>query len=256
MNKIIPVVIIAFVASTVGAWYFATHKPRTCTLITDSDTLIVGTNAEYAPFSFMKDDTISGFDIDLIHEIAKRLHKKIDLTDMTFDALIPAMQVGSIHVIAAGITSTAERAQRMLFTKPYVTGDPLLIISSIKKPIASIDELTGKRVGVNEGYTADFYLSNIKGPELVRLSSPVDLFLALQSNQIDALVAAGNTVQPFLKQLGSASFHIVPIEGTSDHYSLGITKKCPELLEPIQKALDEMEADGTIAALKEKWELR
>lgn len=253
MNKTVPVLIISLLISFILVWRLA-HKPTSNSPQTEN-VLIVGTNAEYAPFSFMRDKIITGFDIDLIYEVGKRLNKTIELKDMPFDSLIHALQVGSIQVIASGITPTPERAQRILFTKPYLTGDQLLIVSKAEKPIKTIKELTDKKVVVNEGFTADYYMSNIKGPELIKLATAIESFMTLDSGRVDALVAARNTVNTFLEHYGTQKFFVAPIPDTTDEYALAISKKYPELLEPIQKALDQITADGTLDALKKKWGL-
>lgn len=255
MNKKIALIVMLIVITGLLFWYKV--QKRSSIAPASSNTIIVGTNAEYPPFSLMQNDTISGFDIDLIQEIVKRLNKKIDLKDMPFDALLPAAQVGSIQVIAAGITATPEREQTLLFTKPYLSGDPLVIITVKSKDnaVAGVEDLTGKKVVVNEGFVADFYMSDIQGPELIRLPTVTEGFLALTTGRADAFVTARNSAQPFFDQQGDQNFTVIPIEGTSDNYSLGISKKYPELLEPIQKVLDAMQQDGTIQVLKDKWHI-
>lgn len=254
MNKIIFFLFFSLIMSIVGIWYLA-HKQSNKLSLPDN-TLIVGTNAEYAPFSFMQNGAIAGFDIDLINEIAKRMNKSIELRDMPFDALIPGVQTGMLQLIAGGITPTPERAQLVAFTKPYITGDQLVIISSAGSPISSLEQLDNKKVAVNEGYTADYFMSKIQGPELVRFASPIELFMALDSKRIDAAVAAHNTITSFIDHYGKEKFSIAPIPNTTDEYALAISKKHEQLLEPIQQALDAMDADGTLERLKHKWGLK
>lgn len=219
--------------------------------------LLVGTSADYPPFSFLKDGNIVGFDIDVIKAVAERLHKKIEIKDIPFDMLIPEIQLGKIHLIAAGMTQTPARAERVLFTRPYIQGDKLLVLSPKNKPaIRSLEDLTNKEVLVNDGYTADLYMSKLKGPIIKRLKTPAEAFLALTTNKADAYVVASNTAQPFFKLYGSEQFNIYPLPEATDSYSFAISKKYPELLEPIQKAVDDLEADGTLAQLKQKWNLQ
>jgi polar amino acid transport system substrate-binding protein len=252
MNKITPFLLFSLAASIVAVWYLASKSSTQSRQISEK-TLIVGTNSEYAPFSFMENGSVAGFDIDLVNEIAHRLGKTVDWHDMPFDSLIPALQTGSIQVLASGITPTPERAERVIFTKLYLTGDPLLIVSPANKPLTTVEQLTDKQVAVNEGFTADYYLAKIEGPILIRFASPIESFMALDSNRVDALVSAQNNVKPFVEHYGKEKFSIAAIPGTTDQYALAISKKYPELLEPIQKALDDMQADGTIDALKKKW---
>src|SRR5216684_1957016 len=125
MKKISLYIIIAIIILTSFMIWYRAEK----TIITAQpmDTIIVGTNAEFQPFSFKQDETVTGFDIDVITEVLKRLNKKMVIKDMPFDALLPEIQLGNIHVIAAGITPTPERSQRALFTRPHLAaGNPLV----------------------------------------------------------------------------------------------------------------------------------
>lgn len=220
-----------------------------------NSTIIVGTNAEYPPFSSREDSTIVGFDIDIIKEVVYRLGKQIVIKDMPFEALIPQIQLGSIHIIAAGMTPSPERAQQVFFTLPHLAEDPLLILSTKNNPIATTDELRNKRVVVNEGFTADYYISSLKIPHIIRLASIGEGLLALQSDRADAFVTAQSAIQPFFALHGESNLvkHIIP--GTQEEYALVISKKYPELYMGITKIMNDMEKDGTINQIKKKWHL-
>ena len=254
MNKLMPILILSLIVSFFAVWYRANKSVATNSIPAEK-LLIVGTNSEYAPFSFMEDNQVVGFDIDLITEVAKILGKTIELKDMPFDALIPAMQTGGIQVIATGITPTEQRALQVNFTKPHLKGDPLLIVSPADAPLKTVADLKNKKVAVNEGFTADYYMSGIKGPQLVRFASAIESFMALASGRIDALVAAENNVKPFLTHYGAHKFSIAAIPNTSDEYALAVSKKYPELVVQIQQAIDQLQGDGTLEALKQKWYL-
>jgi polar amino acid transport system substrate-binding protein len=216
--------------------------------------LIVGTNAEFPPFTFIEKGEIVGFDIDIASEVSRRLHTEMQIKDMPFDALIPELTLGQVHILAAGMSYTEERAKRALFTHPYLTDDPLVILS--KERELTIDDLKGKTVVVNEGYTADLYLSKKPEIALVRLASPADAFLALKSGRADAFVTAKNTLDAFLSTQDGAEFYWKAIDNTAEDCSLVVSKKYPELLERIQKCLDEMAKDGTLQEIKAKWKLQ
>ncbi|MDB6081397.1 MAG: artP, partial [Chlamydiia bacterium] len=155
--------------------------------------IIVGTNAEFPPFTFIDKGEVVGFDIDVAKEVCKRLGKEMQLKDMPFDALVPELTLGYVQFVAAGMSHTEERAKRVLFTKSYGSNDPLVILTLTKK--MSLDDLTGKTVVVNEGFTADLFMSSKPGITLVRLSTPVDAFLALKAGRADAYVTAKSTIQ-------------------------------------------------------------
>lgn len=256
MKKTSLYIIIALIMGTSFIlWYKAEKKIITPTPI---DTIIVGTNAEFQPFSFKENDDITGFDIDVITEVLKRLNKQMIIKDMPFDALIPEIQLGNIHVIAAGITPTPERAQRALFTRPHLAaGNPLVIISLPTLPLTSLDDLAGKTVVVNEGYVADSYMSEQPEIHLIRLSSAAvsDGMLALESNRADAFVTALYSIKPYFEKHNQSNFSVTPIQATEETSAFAISKHYPELRDYIQMTLDRMKEDGSLDALKKKWNL-
>jgi len=215
--------------------------------------LVVGTNAEFPPYCFIQNGEIVGFDIDVAKEVCHRLDKEISLKDMPFDALIPELALGTVDFVAAGMSPTVERAKRVLFTQPYVIGDPLVIVT-MAKPL-TLEELVGKTVVVNEGYTSDLFLSKKEGMHLVRLANPADAFLALDSGRADAFVTAKSSFESFLRQNPNSQYVISKIDDTDQECALAVSKLHPDLLVHIQKALDAMETDGTIEKFKKTWML-
>lgn len=219
--------------------------------------IIIGTNAEYPPYTFMENNEIVGFDIDVAKEVFKRAKKDIQIKDMAWTALIPAIQLGQIHSIAAGMTATPERAKHALFTKPYIEGDPLLIVNLSKdEPIHTIDDLKGKKVVVDEGYTADMYMTANSKSDIIRTSSPVQGFQALKSGRASAYVIAKSSAEEFFKKYGKEGFNIVEIPDATENYSLAVSKRYPQLFTEVQEILNTMIADGTIDTLKIKWKIK
>jgi polar amino acid transport system substrate-binding protein len=221
-----------------------------------NDCLLVGTNAEYPPFEYIENDMIVGFDIDLMQQIAQRLGKKMKLSDMPFSTLMAQQQMGNIQVIAAGLTPTEERARQVLFSQNYLEGDPLLVVSLRTNPkINSLEDLKGKSVIVNDGFSADIYMSKHKDIELKRFPTVADAFMALRANKADAYVTAQNSLRPFLEKNAADEFSVFEIDGTNEAAALAISKKHPELVNKINKALQQMKEEGALDALKKKWKV-
>jgi polar amino acid transport system substrate-binding protein len=239
-------------ALTAGILFFVT-KPTS--LQQKSNLIIAGTSADFPPFTYIKDGVMVGFDIDLINEIGHRLNKKIELKNLPFGTLFPSLQLGNIDVIASGLTETPERAKQVLFTTPYIENNPLVIVSLSSSPAKTIQDLHDNEVVVNEGYTADLYMSNIKGPHIKRLKSPAESFLALKSGRGFAFVTAQNTIKPFFAQYDAQEFHVASIPNTEESASLAIAPGHTELLNQIQSTLNQMKEDGTLQELKNKWGL-
>lgn len=222
--------------------------------------LIAGTSADFPPFSYRNlDNSIVGLDIDIVKEIANRLNLTLELKDRPFTTLLPEIELGRIHVIAAGMTPTPERAKNVHFTQAYVTGNPLLVVTLAKNPkLTNLDELKGKTVAVNTGYIADLYMSNIPDITLLRLPKLADAFTALEHGKAYALVVSNYSLQPYLKELDKdgTTFNTLRLQETDENYALAISNMLPvSFVEDIEKTLANMQADGTLDALKQKWEI-
>lgn len=220
-----------------------------------SNTIIVGTNAEYQPYSFVHDGVITGFDIDLIKELAHRLGKEMVLKDMAFTTLLPDLQMGNLQVIAAGMSPTPERAEHVLFLEPHHAGDPLMLITPKSSNITSLEMLKNKTILVNEGFTADMFISKLPDIDILRLPSVADAFLTLKNGRADAFVSAQSAVQPFFALYGKEDWSVNRIPDAEDTAALAVSKKYPALYQELQSELVKMKADGTVAALQKKWGL-
>lgn len=248
------IVLITILASAIIAGISLNRYFKQRTIKPDSTLLIVGTNAEFPPFEYIENDKLIGLDIDLLREIAKRMGKRVEFKDMPFSTLISQLQMGGVHLIAAGLTPTKERAEHVLFSKNYVQGEPLVIVTlATRTPLKTIEDLKAKDVIVNDGFTAASYLSSFPEITLKRLPTVADAFLALTSQRGDAFVTAYNTIKPFFDQYGSEKFMATPIEGTHEPAAFAISKKHPELVEQINIILKDMEEDGSLEAFKRKW---
>lgn len=250
MKKILSILALIVIAGAFLLWYRSTGESKPL-----GKTLIVGTSADFPPFSFRgPNDEITGFDIDIIKEVAKRLSLDLDLQDKPFGTLIPQIELGQIHAIAAGMTPTPERAKRVTFTKPYLGGNPLLIVTKSTKPaITGLHDLKGKQVIVNTGYTADTYMSSLPDINLLRLPRVTDALTALDYDKADAFVTASFTLKPYVQD-GDTRFNVFRLSETDEESALALSKNLPEeFVQKVQATLDSMEADGTLGALKKKW---
>ena len=217
--------------------------------------LIVGISADFPPFTFLDKGTLAGFEIELVNELSRCLNRPVEFRNIPFGGLIPALQLNHLHVVAGGLTETPERAKHILFTKPYLKNNPLVIISSKKQPIHNLEELGSSTVVVNEGYTADLYLSEKPNLSILRLKTPAEAFLALRNGRAVAFVTAHDTLKPFFDTYGKLEFEAVEISGTNEATSLAITTHQPDLLNEIQICLDQLEKNGILAQLRTKWGL-
>ena len=124
---------------------------------TTSNKLIVGTNATFVPFEFKDEKTqdYTGFDIDLIRAIGKRINKDVELKNVAFDALIPALNTHDIDVAASGMTITKARSEKVLFSSPYYE-NALAVVYKDGANITSLDDLKGKKIAMTWAYSPSY----------------------------------------------------------------------------------------------------
>jgi ABC-type amino acid transport substrate-binding protein len=219
--------------------------------------LLVGTNAEFPPFSFYLGNKITGFDIEVMEEIAHRLNKKIVIKDLPFETLIPEIQLNKLQILIGGFNPTPERAEQVLFTKPVFDQDQLALFTRLQdETISELADLENKRVIVNEGYFADAFLSSKPiAMTIIRLSTnnTLEALAALDMKKGDAFVASMKTVIPFLSPERRQQYRITPLESATEQDAFVVSKKHPQLLAQINETIDTMIHDGTLDALKNKW---
>ena len=239
-------------------WAIVRWSQKAIGFVKDESVLIVGTSADYPPYESIdvKTGEVVGFDIDIVKEMAQRMGKKVQIKDKPFTSLIFALLTSEVDMIAAGMSPTEKRGKLFSFSDFYVQGSPLVIVSKKSKfePLG-IQQLQGRTVAVNLGYIADMYMSKQKGIDLVRLKSPVDCFMALQTDSVDAFVCAQTNIKAMLQRNSHASdYAIAVLEGTNENCTFMIDKENKILLAQVNHALGEMQKDGTLQILKEKWE--
>lgn len=226
----------------------------------DPSVLVVGTSPDYPPYEFVDAATheIVGFDIDVVKEIAARLNKKVTIKDMSFASLIFGLLSRDIDIIAAGMSPTPRRSKFVLFTEKYLDGDAYVIVTLKNRfEPTSLQDLAGKDVVVNTGYTAEAYLDQQDiDIRLIRLRTPAEALIALQCGSVDAFVCARSTANAMISKIGKPdNFALFVLPNTGDDCAFALNKYAVDLKAEVNAALTSMRIDGTLNLLKEKWKL-
>ena len=217
--------------------------------------LKVGTNAEFAPFEFQDENSKDyvGFDMDLIKAIGKKMGYEVQIVNMGFDGLIPALESGNIDVAAAGMTINAERLQKVNFSKPYYKSGLSIIVKNSNTTIQSFGDLDGKNIGVQIGTTGAKEAKNIKDAKIREFNAAPEAFLELKNGGVDAVVNDLPVNEYYLAQGGAKEAKIVGQPLNSEDYGYAVSKKNTELKDKIDKALDELKQSGEYDKIYEKW---
>ena len=132
------------------------------------ETIIVGTEAGFAPYEYMKGNEVVGVDMDIAKAIADHLGKELEIRNMDFDGALLAVQNGTVDFVAAGVSVDEERALVMDFSIDYVDSTEVVVVNKDNPTVASIDDLDGKIIGVQQGNIADFWVRECKAKEIKR----------------------------------------------------------------------------------------
>lgn len=219
--------------------------------------LSIAMSADYPPFSFLDaTQTPTGFDIDVIKEVAKKLNKEFVLHDMPFELLLSKVNNGDYAIAVGGITPTKQRSQKVLFSNPYYQHDTLVILMPAQSSkITTIKDLAGKRVATVVGSTAAEYLKNIADIVVVIVPSIQDSILTLKAGDSDAAIVTAQTVKPLIAQYGAANFALFPLDLVEESYVIAIDPAHKILQREINSVLKELVESGVINTLKLKWGL-
>lgn len=244
MKKIICLIL----AVCVTACLFAGCAGQPAGTSSDTDakeTLTMGTNAAFPPYEFVDDNgQIAGIDAEIAKAVADKLGMNLEIKDMEFDSLIPAVQGGSVDIVFAGMTVTDERKESVNFSDSYATGVQVIIVKE-GSDIATADDLEGKTIGVQSGTTGDIYCTDDYGQENVKqFSSGALAVAALVNGQIDCVVIDNEPAKNFVA--ANAGLKILGTEYIKEDYAAAISKTNTDLLDKVNKAISELKADGTI----------
>ena len=215
-------------------------------------TLRMGTNATFPPYEFVGDDgNVQGIDADIAAAIADKLGMKVEITDMEFDSLIPALQSDTIDVALAGMTVTPERQESVDFSDSYAKGVQVIIVpegSDIQTP----DDLEGKNIGVQTGTTGDIYCTDDYGQDHVKQFNNGPLAVAaLVNGQIDCVVIDQEPAKNYVA--ANSGLKILDTSYADEDYAIAIKKGNTELLDKVNGALKELGEDGTLQSIVDKY---
>lgn len=217
-----------------------------------AETLTMGTNASFPPYEYVDDNgKIVGIDAEIAQAIADKLGMKLEIKDMEFESLVPAVKAKSIDLALAGMTVTDERKQSVNFSDSYSTGVQVVIVKE-NSEIKTVDDLKGKKIGVQAGTTSDTYCSEDFGEENVKQFSNGSLAVAALANgQVDCVVIDNEPAKNYVA--ANSGLKILDTEYVTEDYAIAISKDNDELLKKVNNALKELKEDGTVDKIVGKY---
>lgn len=222
---------------------------------TDDNQLVIGIDDKFAPMGFRDENNeIVGFDIDYAKAAGEKMGKEVVFQPIDWSSKESELNSGRIDLIWNGYTITDERKEKVLFTKPYLK-NAQVIVTTADSSISGMGDLEGKNVGVQSLSSAADAVNGSELKDKVTLTEFKDNVLALSDlkiGRIDAVVI-DQIVADYYMTKEKDTYKILDESLAPEEYGIGVKKGNDELLTELQKALDELNEDGTATEISEKW---
>ncbi len=221
--------------------------------------LTMATNAAFPPYEYKEGDEFAGIDIEIAQAIADKLGMTLEIKDVEFGSIIGGVQTGKFDMGIAGMTVTDERLQSVNFSTSYATGIQVVIVAE-GSDIKSLDDLKGDgsmKFGVQQDTTGDIYASDTVEnggygeDNVIRYKTGADAVQALKAGKVQAVIIDNEPAKAFVA--ANEGLEILDAEWAREDYAIAIAKENTELLEKVNKALAELEAEGKLAEIINKY---
>ncbi|NSL52512.1 amino acid ABC transporter substrate-binding protein [Calidifontibacillus erzurumensis] len=226
------------------------------TTSSEKETLVIGIDDKFAPMGFRDENNeIVGFDIDYARAAAEKMGVEVQFQPIDWKTKEAELNSGRIDLIWNGYTITDERKEKVLFTKPYLA-NAQVVVTLADSPIEKLADLEGKVVGLQAlSSAADALNANPIKDKIKTVTEFADNVTALndlKNGRIDAVVIDEIVINYYMTK-EQETFKVLEESLAPEEYGVGVKKGNEELLEKLQKALDELNADGTAAEISKKW---
>ena len=220
----------------------------------EAKVLKVGTEPTFAPFEFQEKGSkdYTGFDMDLARAVGRQLGMKVEILNMGFDALIPALNSGNIDMAVAGMSITDARKKAVDFTKPYYTSGLTIVVNQDNKAVNSLKDLENKKIAVQIGTTGAEKAAKVPGAKVTSFNTNAEVFLELQNKGVDAVIIDKPVAAYYLTKEGKGKAKLVGETMEAESYGMAL-KKGNKLAAEVNKALDELKKNGEYDKIYKKW---
>ncbi|HYF79475.1 MAG TPA: transporter substrate-binding domain-containing protein [Symbiobacteriaceae bacterium] len=246
------VLLTATLAACGGAKTAGSGSTPTIDQIKKDGVLRIGTSPDYPPFESLDEkNNVVGFDIDIMTEVAKKLGVKLEIVQMGFDNLIAALNAKKFEVMAAGVSVDEDRKKAVDFTRPYMAGNYAIVVhKDFKGTVAKLEDLKGKTVAVQIGTVQADDAKKIEGLTVKEYNLFTEAKSAVSAKQADALYLDGTVGDAFVK--ADKNLKVVA-ELPAQPTAYALRKDTPDLTKYISDVLDDMEKNGKLDQLVQKW---
>ena len=221
--------------------------------------IIVGLDDNFPPMGFKDEkNEITGFDVALAKEAAKRLGREVEFKAIDWSSKEAELKSGRVQILWNGLDITEKRKENMLFSKPYMDNRQIIFVKKGTTSITDEKSLAGKTVGTQSAGTAeeyidatDFYKNEVK--EVKKYPDYVAAFMDLENGRLDAVIGDEIVGRYYMSKHPDELEALDVVVGPTSEFGIAFAKDNTSLRDEVQKVLDEMKTDGTIAKISTEW---
>lgn len=223
--------------------------------VKDKGELRVGLEGTYPPFSFQDESgKLTGFEVEFAQQLAQHLGVKAKLQPTKWDGMLASLDSKRIDVVINQVTISDERKKKYDFSTPYtISGVQALTLKAKAGSITKADDLAGKKVGVGLGSNYEQWLrDNVKGVDIRTYDDDPTKYQDLRSNRLDAILVDRLAALDLVKKTGD-TMAVAGAPFSRLESGVALRKGNEDLLNAINQAIAEMQKDGSLTKLSEKW---
>jgi ABC-type amino acid transport/signal transduction systems, periplasmic component/domain len=220
--------------------------------------IVVGLDDNYPPMGF-KDESnnIVGFDVDLAKEASKRLNREVEFKGIDWSSKEAELKSSRVDILWNGLDITEKRKENILFSDPYMDNRQIIFVP-VGSSIKSMEDLKGKIVGTQSASTAEEFIDN--NPEfrdsmkdVKKYSEYTSAFMDLENGRLEAIIADEITGRYYMSKQKDKFVALDVTVGPVSTFGIGFRKEDQQLRDDVQKVMNEMQQDGTMGKISEKW---
>ncbi len=230
-----------------------TKKQTLLETIHHRGTIKVGTEGTYPPFTFKNEKgELEGFDVDIINEVAKRLHVKAEFVPTEWKAMFVGLDSERFDVIANQVSINEKRLEKYDFSAPYTVSGAQIIINKDTTNINTVEDFKGRKIGVTQGSNWE-EIAKKAGANIQHYKGANEIFADVAAKRIEGSVNDRLYIAEYLLKNPNPNLKVGGKTFDTAKMGFAFRKGSPELVEAVDKALQEIQADGTYLKISQKW---
>jgi ABC-type amino acid transport substrate-binding protein len=230
-------------------------KDQTWERIQQDRVMRVAMDASYPPFEFIDEEgNLVGYDVDLAHELGRRFGVDVDFVIISFDGLYDALRIQRVDLIVSALPFDSRLTEDVSYSHSYFNAGQVLVVTEDEATIESVDDLAGRRVGVEWGSMGDVEARQLLRRmdfELYPYPTPEEALLALDERELDAAIADTVSVYQFSRQHGGIK--IAGPQVTDDPYVIATLLNSYVLQQHLNQAILDLSSSGFLDQLRTRW---